>query len=235
MRTRHAAVLSVVAVLTAGTAAAIVNTRALAGSGGHADIALSSVPTLNDATSTDGSTTTITAADTQRAFTIGDAGVMTLDRANGALVVTSVAPASGWQVAAVTHVSDSEVNVELTSSTARATVAAVESADGIVITITETTSAVTAPPQAPTGAPATTPSPVATPEPVHPTSATAVIPTTAKAIANPTASATTTTTRTTRTTMTTRTTNTTTTRTSDDDTPGAPGSEPDGDHGEPDD
>jgi hypothetical protein len=111
-------------------------------------------------------------------FTIGDAGLLTLALANDALVVISIAPASGWQVASVSHVSNSEIVVDFTSPADHVTALARLGADGITVTFAGTGTGTTAVSDSTTPEPSASPaatavSPATTPGAVRPAPTTA--------------------------------------------------------------
>ena len=144
MKTRLALILSIGGVLTAGSAAALVNTQALSGSAsGEAPPAFAAVTTAADSTvpvvGESNAATAPTAADVtpkpagvetavvpsagaQHVFDVGDSGVVTLDAgATGTLSLVSATPLAGWQVASAGSTSVSDVQVVFRSATLQVT------------------------------------------------------------------------------------------------------------------
>ncbi len=104
MKTRIATVLSVIGVLTAGTAAAVVNTQIFESDpvvANESAALLAPQPTTIDL-ATDGGQTSST--DTARSsgllteYSVGDAGTITIDVIGGRLRIVSVDPSPGWTV-----------------------------------------------------------------------------------------------------------------------------------------
>lgn len=144
MKTRLALILSIGGVLTAGSAAALVNTQALSGStSGEAPTAFAAVTSVVDPTipvvGESNTATARTAADVtpkpagvetaavpsagaQHIFDVGDSGVVTLDAgATGTLSLVSATPLAGWQVASAGSTSVSDVQVVFRSATLQVT------------------------------------------------------------------------------------------------------------------
>jgi hypothetical protein len=118
MKTRVATALSLAGVLCAGSAAALVNVKVL-GSGQESSIAAApavtnaapsttlapeiSVVQVTAPTTTAAPTTTVAVStapplQTQFAYAVGDAGVVTVDTAGGVLTLVSAVPNAGWSV-----------------------------------------------------------------------------------------------------------------------------------------
>ena len=113
MRTRHATALSVAGVLAAGLVAALVNAQALAGPGGPVDRALGSTQLVGSSTSVASSdSTTIN----QRVFSVGEAGVVTLDHGLDTLSLLAVTPADGWSVSSVRSIGSDVIVIGFASS-----------------------------------------------------------------------------------------------------------------------
>ena len=182
MKTKIATVLSIVGVLGAGSAAALVNTQILDGSASESSASAAVLPpaatvdltvpstTIDEIGDDDESTTTVaapapttattappspTTAPTDEfltAFNVGDSGVVTVDVVNGKLILVNAEASPGWTVVS-TEEDDAEVEVEFASSSVRVTFEA--SFDGNVITPEVSSAAIPGPaPAAP--APANT-------------------------------------------------------------------------------
>ena len=145
MKTKIATALSLVGVLGAGSAAAMVNTQILDGGSGSADasgvLTETGTDTSTDDSSTDdsstddGSTTTdastttepgstvviTTPATTQPSgmlttFNVGSSGTVTVDVQGGELVLVDAVPAAGWEVREA-ETDDDEVEVKFVDAT----------------------------------------------------------------------------------------------------------------------
>ena len=135
MKRQLATVLSVAGVLAAGSAAALVNTRALSGSGNGGDAAaaaalgvpgsapteVTAAPSSNTPTSSTPPVATSPVVTTRSVFTVGDAGVVTVDRAHDTLMLVSARPAGGWQLVKAEPTSSVEVEVVFRSSSIEVT------------------------------------------------------------------------------------------------------------------
>jgi hypothetical protein len=118
MKTQIAMAISIAGVLVAGSAAALVNTQVLGGNAAATPVLAESV---QQTVPTDPTTVTVapvvttpatlpvattptvpaqpaTVAATQAAYTVSDAGTVTLDTAGDALTIVNVAVAPGWTV-----------------------------------------------------------------------------------------------------------------------------------------
>ncbi len=115
MKTKIVTVISLVGVLVAGSAAALVNTQVLGGSASQspqvADAASPPPPTAPVVVATPAATapavesqvaeTPVAPAPgvaTQASYAIGDSGTVTLDTAGDVLTIVAVTPADGWMV-----------------------------------------------------------------------------------------------------------------------------------------
>ena len=99
MRARLTAALSLTGVLAAGSAAALVNTKVLTSQAGRAQEPVTPAVAPAD-TATPSTSAPLEPARTQAAYQIGDAGVVVLDTAGGALALVSADPSDGWLVVA---------------------------------------------------------------------------------------------------------------------------------------
>lgn len=146
MKTQVATALSVVGILGAGSAAALVNTRILDSGAGESTVSAAVLPTAStvDITVPDvtESTVAVTAADDATttvpavvestvpqatgfltAYNVGDAGVVTVDVIDGRLMLVSAVPNAGWEVTTNDGFdddsADGKIEVEFTSATVR--------------------------------------------------------------------------------------------------------------------
>ncbi len=186
MKTTIATALSVVGVLGAGSAAALVNTQILDGSPGEStasaavlppastvdvsipEIVLDSLEPVSTLATTEDDdesvpTTTEPAAPAPTgyltAFNVGDAGIVTVDVVDGQILLVSAEPKPGWDTTkAEGSDDDNEVQVEFTSATVLVEFEAAFVDGQIVPKVTSKSIGVTA---APAGASAATPPPPA--------------------------------------------------------------------------
>jgi hypothetical protein len=148
MKTAIATALSVVGVLGAGSAAALVNTQILDGGPSESTASAAVLPpastvdvsipeivletmqpdpalaSMEDDSGLDTTTTTAPAAPAPSgyltAFNVGEAGVVTVDVVDGQILLVSAEPKPGWEATtAEGSADDNEVEVEFTSETVR--------------------------------------------------------------------------------------------------------------------
>jgi hypothetical protein len=146
MKTQVATALSVVGILGAGSAAALVNTRILDSGAAESTVSAAVLPTASTVditvpdvtdstvpvTVADDTTTTVAAVVETTvpqatgfltAYNVGDAGVVTVDVIDGQLMLISAVPNAGWDVTTTDGLdddtADGKIEVEFISATVR--------------------------------------------------------------------------------------------------------------------
>lgn len=163
MKTRVATILSVVGVLTAGTAAAVVNTQIFESEpnvAGESSAMLAPDPTTVGLSLTPGSTSTSIAAlpgeGTLTEYLVGDAGSVTVDVIGDELRIVSVSAFDGWTIVEQEeHLDEDRVEVSFSSGSTLVEfdadyingqiVPEIEAEQVTTVTSTETTSDTTSP------------------------------------------------------------------------------------------
>lgn len=144
MKLRITTILSLVGVLGAGSAAALVNTQVLqktdAKSSGNVMVASQANSDTSAGIAPTAEVTKINSnvlTSTQAMYQIGDAGFVTLDTTGNVLTVVSATPNSGWTVISAESAGSADIEVKLQSATTLVEFKANLDAAGVITTSVE--------------------------------------------------------------------------------------------------